>query len=99
EHLHRLTTDLQTIVMNMRMIPLETVFNRFPRMIRDTAKSLNKSVTLEIQGADTELDRTIIDDIADPLMHLLRNAVDHGIESPSERIRRGKPATGIISLR
>lgn len=99
EHLHRLTADLQAIVMKMRMIPLETVFNRFPRMIRDTAKALNKSVTLEIQGADTELDRTIIDDIADPLMHLLRNAVDHGIEPPAERVRRGKPATGKISLR
>lgn len=99
EHLHRLTADLQNIVMKMRMIPLETVFNRFPRMIRDTAKALNKSVALEIQGADTELDRTIIEDIADPLMHLLRNAVDHGIEASAERIRRGKPATGKISLR
>lgn len=99
EHLHRLTADLQSIVMKMRMIPLETVFNRFPRMIRDTAMALNKSVVLEIHGAETELDRTIIDDIADPLMHLLRNAVDHGIEPAAERTRRGKPATGKITLR
>ncbi len=96
---HLLTSDLQSIVMKMRMIPLETVFNRFPRMIRDTAKSLNKSVVLEIQGAETELDRTIIEDIADPLMHLLRNAVDHGIEPPAERSRRGKTVTGTITLR
>lgn len=99
EHLHRLTADLQTIVMNMRMIPLETVFNRFPRMIRDTAKSLDKNVALEIQGAETELDRTIIEDIADPLMHLLRNAVDHGIESVEERTRLGKAAMAKITLR
>jgi len=99
EHLHRLTGDLQTIVMNMRMIPLDTVFNRFPRMVRDTAMTLNKSVDLEIQGAETELDRTIIDDIADPLLHLIRNSVDHGIESVPERTRLGKPITGKITLR
>jgi len=99
EHLHRLTGDLQTIVMNMRMIPLETVFNRFPRMIRDTAKALNKSVCLEIEGAETELDRTIIDDIADPLLHLLRNAVDHGIEPVDQRLRLGKSESGKIILR
>jgi two-component system chemotaxis sensor kinase CheA len=99
EHLHRLTSDLQTIVMKMRMIPLETVFNRFPRMVRDTAMSLDKLVNLEIHGAETELDRTIIDDIADPLVHLLRNAIDHGIESVEQRISRGKPRTGTVSLR
>jgi two-component system chemotaxis sensor kinase CheA len=99
EHLHRLTGDLQRIVMNMRMIPLETVFNRFPRMVRDTAQSLNKSVNFEMMGAETELDRTIIDDIADPLLHLLRNAVDHGIEPVSQRARLGKSKTGTITLR
>lgn len=99
EHLHRLTSELQNIVMNMRMIPLETVFNRFPRMIRDTAKALNKSVHFEIVGADTELDRTIIEDIADPLLHLLRNAVDHGIEPVAIRTSLGKPAAGKIVLR
>lgn len=99
EHLHRLTGDLQTIVMNMRMIPLDTVFNRFPRMVRDTSIALNKSVNLVILGADTELDRTIIDDIADPLVHLLRNAIDHGIEPVSERVRLGKPKSGTITLK
>jgi len=99
EHLHRLTADLQNIVMKMRMIPLETVFNRFPRMVRDIAIALNKSVSLVISGSETELDRTIIDDIADPLMHLLRNAVDHGIEPVSERLRSSKPKVGVIHLK
>lgn len=98
EHLHRLTSELQVIVMKMRMIPLETVFNRFPRMVRDTAMALDKLVNLEIRGADTELDRTIIDDIADPLVHLLRNAIDHGIEEVDKRISIGKPRTGTIRL-
>lgn len=99
EHLSRLTADLQSTVMNMRMIPLETVFNRFPRMVRDTALTLNKLVSLEVYGAETELDRTIIDDIADPLVHLLRNAVDHGIEPVSQRIRLGKSKTAKITLK
>ena len=98
EHLHRLTSDLQTIVMKMRMIPLETVFNRFPRMVRDTAISLDKLVNLEIHGAETELDRTIIDDIADPLVHLLRNAIDHGIEPVEQRLSKGKPRDGTVIL-
>ena len=99
EHLHRLTGDLQNIVMNMRMIPLDTVFNRFPRMVRDAALSLNKSVNLEILGADTELDRTIIDDIADPLVHLLRNAIDHGIEQAGHRKKQGKAEFGKITIK
>ncbi len=98
EHLNRLTADLQETVMQMRMIPLETVFNRFPRMVRDTARSLSKSVALEVSGAATELDRTIIDDIADPLVHLLRNAIDHGIEPADRREQAGKPETGVIKL-
>lgn len=99
EHLHRLTSELQTIVMKMRMIPLETVFNRFPRMVRDAAISLNKLVNFEIHGSDTELDRSIIEDIADPLVHLLRNAVDHGIETVEQRLAKGKPRTGTVTLR
>lgn len=99
EHLHRLTADLQETVMKMRMIPLETVFNRFPRLVRDTARALNKSVALEIVGAETELDRTIIDDIADPLVHLIRNAIDHGIEPVEQRRQLGKPITGKLTLR
>ena len=98
EHLHRLTSELQSIVMKMRMIPLETVFNRFPRMIRDTAITLDKMVNLEIHGGETELDRTIIDDIADPLVHLLRNAIDHGIEPMETRLQKGKPRIGTVRL-
>lgn len=99
EHLHRLTTELQNIVMKMRMVPLDTVFNRFPRMIRDTALSLDKLVNFEIHGGETELDRTIIEDMADPLMHLLRNAIDHGIESVEQRVHHGKPRVGTVTLR
>ncbi len=80
EHMTRVSSDLQDIVMKLRMVPVDTVFNRFPRMVRDLAKSLDKKVDLIITGADTELDRTVIDEIGDPLVHLLRNAVDHGIE-------------------
>ncbi|MTI94449.1 MAG: chemotaxis protein CheA [Firmicutes bacterium] len=99
EHLHRLTSDLQAIVMKMRMIPIETVFNRFPRMVRDCSRSLAKSVQLQIFGGETELDRTIIEDIADPLVHLIRNAIDHGIESEEERKAAGKTPQGTIVLR
>lgn len=98
EHLHRLTSELQVIVMKMRMIPLETVFNRFPRMVRDTAMAVDKLVNFEIHGAETELDRTIIDDISDPLVHLLRNAIDHGIEAVDRRVSIGKPRIGTIRL-
>jgi len=81
----RVTGDMQTIILNMRMVPVETVFNRFPRMVRQLAKDLGKKIKLEIIGAETELDRTVIDEIGDPLLHLLRNALDHGIEKPAER--------------
>lgn len=99
EHMSRVSGDLQNIVMKLRMVPVDTVFNRFPRMIRDLAKSLDKKVDLVITGADTELDRTVIDEIGDPLVHLLRNAVDHGIESIPDRIAAGKPETGTVHLR
>lgn len=99
EHMGRVSGDLQNIVMKLRMVPVDTVFNRFPRMIRDLAKSLDKKVELIITGADTELDRTVIDEIGDPLVHLLRNAVDHGIESVADRIAAGKPETGTVQLR
>lgn len=99
EHMGRVSGDLQNIVMKLRMVPVDTVFNRFPRMIRDLAKSLDKKVDLVITGADTELDRTVIDEIGDPLVHLLRNAVDHGIESIPDRIAAGKPETGTVHLR
>jgi len=99
EHMSRVSSDLQNIVLKLRMVPVDTVFNRFPRMIRDLSKSLDKKIELIITGADTELDRTVIDEIGDPLVHLLRNSVDHGIETTSERIAAGKPETGTIHLR
>ncbi|MDO3676297.1 chemotaxis protein CheA [Paenibacillus ehimensis] len=99
EHMSRVSSDLQNIVLKLRMVPIDTVFNRFPRMIRDVAKTLDKKVDLIITGADTELDRTVIDEIGDPLVHLLRNAVDHGVEPAAERVALGKPETGTIYLR
>ncbi|OYT28106.1 chemotaxis protein CheA [Thermoplasmatales archaeon ex4572_165] len=94
----RLTTELQDKIMNIRMIPMGHIFNRFPRMIRDLAKSSNKKINLIIEGEGIELDRTILDEIGDPLVHLLRNSVDHGIETPSERKKGGKPEEGNIYL-
>ncbi|WP_337098872.1 chemotaxis protein CheA [Paenibacillus sp. YIM B09110] len=99
EHMARVSSDLQNIVLKLRMVPVESVFNRFPRMIRDLAKSLDKKIDLVISGAETELDRTVIDEIGDPLVHLLRNSVDHGIETVEERIAAGKSETGTINLR
>jgi len=99
EHMTRISTDLQDLVLNMRMVPVEQVFNRFPRMIRDLAKELNKKVQLVLEGAETELDRTVIDEIGDPLVHLLRNALDHGLESTEERLANKKPEEGKILLK
>ncbi len=98
ERMSRISGDLQNIILNMRMVPVETVFNRFPRMIRQLAKDLNKKINLEIVGAETELDRTVIDEIGDPLVHLLRNAIDHGIEMPEERVKNGKSEEGHVVL-
>lgn len=99
EHMSRISGDLQNIILTMRMVPVEQVFNRFPRMVRDLAKDLNKKVNLDIYGAETELDRTVIDEIGDPLVHLLRNSLDHGIESPATRKQAGKPEEGTVQLR
>ncbi|MDU0322726.1 chemotaxis protein CheA [Clostridium butyricum] len=98
EQVGRTTSDLQDLVMKIRMLPLDTVFNRFPRMIRDVSVELNKEINFIIEGADTELDRTVIDEIGEPLIHLLRNAADHGIESKEERIAAGKSPVGTIKL-
>lgn len=98
EQVGRLTIDLRDSVMKSRMIPVETVFSRFPRLVRDLAKELNKEVELEIHGGETELDRTVIDEIGDPLVHIIRNAVDHGLESGDERERAGKSRKGRITL-
>lgn len=99
ERMSRISSDLQNIILNMRMVPVETVFNRFPRMVRQLAKDLNKQLELHIIGAETELDRTVIDEIGDPIVHLLRNAIDHGIESPEARRANGKSETGTIHLK
>lgn len=99
ERMTRISSDLQNIILNMRMVPVETVFNRFPRMVRQLARDLNKKINLEVIGAETELDRTVIDEIGDPLVHLLRNAIDHGIEMPEKRLQQGKPEEGTIKLK
>lgn len=99
EQMSRVSADLQNIVLKLRMVPVETVFNRFPRMVRDLAKSLNKKVDFIITGAETELDRTVVEEIGDPLVHLLRNALDHGLEPAAERVAAGKPETGKVHLR
>lgn len=99
EYLERITSNLHDAVMKARMVPIENVFNRFPRVIHDLSRELSKKIELLIEGADTELDRTIIDEIGDPLIHLIRNAADHGIESPQERIRKGKTEHGTIKLK
>lgn len=97
-HLSRITTDLQDAIMGTRMMPVETLFKKFPRMVRDLARDLGKEIVFEMSGEDTELDRSVIEQIGDPLMHLLRNAVDHGIEPAAERVAAGKPAAGRIRL-
>lgn len=98
EYLERVTTNLHESVMKVRMVPIESVVNRFPRMIRDLSKKLNKKMELYMSGEETELDRTVIDEIGDPLMHLLRNSADHGLESNEDRIAKGKPEVGSIFL-
>jgi two-component system chemotaxis sensor kinase CheA len=99
EQIDRISTDLQSVVMKVRMVPIEQVFNRFPRMVRDLAKDLGKEVDFIIEGKETELDRTVIDEIGDPLVHLLRNALDHGVELPQERVQKGKKPVGTVVLR
>lgn len=98
EQIGRTTSDLQDLVMKIRMLPLEVVFNRFPRMIRDLSVELGKEMELIIQGQETELDRTVIDEIGEPLIHLLRNAADHGVEDRETRIANGKEPVGKIRL-
>ena len=99
ERMSRTMGDLQNIVLTMRMVPVETVFNRFPKMVRQLSRDLNKKIELNVIGAETELDRTVIDEIGDPLVHLIRNSVDHGIESPEVRRAKGKPEEGTVELR
>ena len=98
EYLGTVTTNLHETVMKVRMVPIESTVQKFPRMIRDLSKKLDKKMELYMTGEDTELDRTVVDEIGDPLMHLLRNSADHGLESNEERIRLGKPEVGSIFL-
>ena len=98
EQMDRVTGDLQNIVMKVRMVPVSAVFNRFPRMVRDVSKELGKEINLTIEGEETELDRTVIDEIGDPIMHLLRNSLDHGVESPDAREAKGKSRVGEVGL-
>lgn len=94
----RLVTDLQTEIIEARMTPVWQVFDRFPRAVRDLARQLGKQIRFEMEGEGIELDRAILDELGDPLLHLLRNAVDHGLETPEERVRQGKPAEGRLVL-
>ena len=99
QRLNLVTTGLQEGIMLMRMQPVESLFGKFPRMVRDTAKQCQKQARVELSGGDAELDRTLLEAIKDPLTHLIRNAVDHGIESPELRVRNGKPAEGLVTVR
>ncbi|NLE26053.1 MAG: chemotaxis protein CheA [Clostridiaceae bacterium] len=99
EYLERITTSLHDAVMRVRMVPVETVFNRFPRMIRDISRELGKEIELHMSGEETELDRTVIDEIGDPLIHILRNSADHGLETQEQRLKTNKPSVGNIYLR
>ncbi len=94
----QISSSLQNVVMQVRMVPVEQVFDRFPRMVRDLSKKLNKKINLVVEGKETEMDRTVIDEIGDPMVHLIRNAIDHGIESPEDRAARGKSEVGTITL-
>jgi two-component system, chemotaxis family, sensor kinase CheA len=96
--LSRVAQSLQQLVMQVRMVPVESVFMRFPRMVRDIAAQLGKQVDLQIRGEDTELDRTVVEALGDPLVHLVRNAMDHGLETPEERTASGKPAQGTLAI-
>ena len=96
--MENITGEIQEIVMKLRMVQVDQVFNRFPRLVRDISKNLKKEVNLVIKGKEIEIDRAVVDEIGDPLVHLIRNSLDHGLETPEERIRNGKSAKGTIEL-
>ena len=97
-HLGRISGDIQELVTKLRMVPVSMVFDRLPRLVRDLSRQMGKDIRLVVEGAETELDRTVIDEIGDPMVHLLRNSLDHGIEGPDEREAQGKPRTGTIRV-
>jgi len=97
--LNRISEEMQDAIMQIRMVPVSTVFQRFPRLVRDLSKKLNKKVKLVIEGEETEADKNVIESLSDPLIHIIRNSLDHGIETPEERISKGKPETGTIILK
>ena len=99
QNLGRIASELQEGVMKIRMVPIGTIFNRFPRVVRDLCRDLGRKVNLVIEGEDTELDKTVVDDLLDPIMHCVRNSVDHGIEPPEERVAQGKDVTGTLTLK
>ncbi|MDR1316759.1 MAG: chemotaxis protein CheA [Spirochaetales bacterium] len=99
QNLGRITGELQEGVMRIRMVPIAQIFSRFPRLVRDLSKSLSKKINLVIEGEDTELDKSVIDDLLDPLIHCVRNSIDHGIEEPAARVAAGKPEEGTILLK
>jgi two-component system chemotaxis sensor kinase CheA len=97
--LGRISKEIQELVTKLRMLPISFIFDRFPRLVRDLSQELGKKVHLEMEGRDTELDRSVIDEIGDPMVHLIRNSLDHGIEPPEERLAKGKPETGLLRIR
>jgi len=98
EYMSRLTSNLHDLVMKIRMVPVDLVFNRFPRIVRDLSRTTEKKIKLVMSGNDTEIDRSIVEELGDPLIHLIRNAVDHGVELPEERLKKGKPEVGTVGL-
>lgn len=94
-----ITTDVQLAVMKTRMQPIAKVFNKFPRVVRDLSRELGKQIELEITGEETELDKSIVEEIGDPIMHMIRNSCDHGVEDPATRAANGKPEKGIVQLK
>ncbi len=99
QNLARISGELQQGVMRIRMVPIAQIFSRFPRLVRDLSRSLDKKISLNIEGEDTELDKSVIEDLLDPLIHCVRNSLDHGIESPADRLESGKPETGTLTLK
>jgi two-component system chemotaxis sensor kinase CheA len=99
QNLGRITSELQEGVMRIRMVPISQIFSRFPRLVRDLSKTLNKKINLVIEGEETELDKSVIEDLLDPIMHSVRNSIDHGVESPEERRAAGKPEEGMVLLK